>query len=54
MKYKVEFARFCTMEVETDDKQEAENMAAVMEDEEIESKAKDDKGYEIWQVTIAN
>ncbi|MDF2537430.1 MAG: hypothetical protein K0S76_451 [Herbinix sp.] len=51
MKYKVEFARFCTMEVEAETVHDAEDIASVMEDEEIERKAKADNGYEIWQVT---
>ena len=42
MKFKVEFARFCTMEVEAKDFHEADGIATSMDDEEIEQKAKAD------------
>jgi hypothetical protein len=51
MKYQVEFAQFVTLEVEADSKSEAEDQAAVMEDDEIESKGNNDRGWVIWQVT---
>lgn len=52
MKYNVEFAKFVTVEVEADSEKEAEDIAAVMENEEIEngSVGMSGDGYAIWDV----
>lgn len=48
MKYKVELAEFHIIEIEAESKEEAENKAAVMDDEEILSKSVENTGLQIW------
>lgn len=48
MKYKVELVEFHTIEIEAESKEEAENKAAVMDDEEILSKSVENTGLQIW------
>jgi hypothetical protein len=52
MKYNVEFAKFITVEIEADSKKEAEDIAAVMDTDEIEERSVNfnDRGYEIWNI----
>jgi len=47
-KYEVEFANFKTVTIEADSKEEANDKAAIMEDDDIEYKCHTDSGYEIW------
>lgn len=46
-KYEVEFASFRKVVFEADSRQQAQDIAAVMEDEQIERKSSFE-GYEIW------
>lgn len=48
MKYKVELASFYTIEIETESKEEAENKAAVMDDEDILKQSVENTGMVIW------
>ena len=50
MKYKVEFAEFHKIEVEADSKKEAEEKAAVMDDEDILNHSVDNPDMVIWDV----
>lgn len=50
MKYKVEFAEFRKIEVEADSKKEAEEKAAVMDDEDILNHSVENTGMVIWDV----
>ena len=50
MKYKVEFAEFHKIEVEADSKKEAEEKAAVMDDEDILNHSVENTGMVIWDV----
>ena len=50
MKYKVEFAEFHKIEIEADSKEEAEEKAAVMDDEDILKDSIDNSGMVIWEV----
>lgn len=52
MRYNVEFAKFVTVEIEADSKKEAEDIAAIMENEEIENGNVEisGDGYVIWDV----
>ncbi len=50
MKYKVEFAEFCEIEVEADSKKEAEEKAAVMDDEDILNHSVGNTGMVVWDV----
>ena len=52
MKFEIEFAKFTKIEVEAKSKEEAENMAAVMEEEEITEH--DTHEYYIWDITKIN
>lgn len=49
-RFEVEFAKFVTVEIEADNEKEANEKAAMMEDEDIEYKCIDGKtqGYMIW------
>jgi len=47
-KYEVEFALFRTVEIEADSEVEANEKAAIIEDEEIESNTSKSEGYCIW------
>lgn len=49
-KFEVEFAKFVTVEIEASSKEEANEKAAMMEDENIEYECIDSKtqGYMIW------
>jgi hypothetical protein len=53
MKYKVEFAKFRTVEIEADDKQEAESKALDMDGAEIETEAINNDDYEVWSVILS-
>lgn len=48
MKYKVELAEFHTIEIEAKSREEAENKAAVMDDDEILSKSAGHAEMVIW------
>lgn len=50
MKYKVEFAEFHKIEIEADSKEEAEEKAAVMDDEDILKDSIENFGMVIWEV----
>lgn len=50
MKYKVEFAEFHKIEVEADSKKEAEEKAAVMDDEDILNHSVENTGMVVWDV----
>ena len=50
MKYKVEFAEFHKIEIEADSKEEAEEKAAVMDDEDILKDSIENSGMVIWEV----
>lgn len=50
MKYKVEFAQFHTIEIEAESKKEAEDIAAVLDDEEILRKSIEDTEMVIWDI----
>lgn len=50
MKYNVEFAEFHKIEVEADSKKEAEEKAAVMDDEDILNHSVENTGMVIWDV----
>lgn len=50
MKYKVEFAEFHKIEVEADSKKEAEEKAAVMDDEDILNHSVENTSMVIWDV----
>lgn len=49
-RFEVEFAKFVTVEIEANNEEEANEKAAIMEDEDIEYKCIDRKtqGYMIW------
>lgn len=51
MKYKVELAEFHTIEIDADNKKEAEEKAAVMDDEDILNKSIENTGMVIWNVS---
>ena len=51
MKYKVELAEFHTIIVEASSKKEAEQMVAVMDDEDILKQSVENTGMEIWCVS---
>lgn len=48
MKYKVELAEFHTIEIEAENKEEAENKVAVMDDEDILKQSVENTGMVIW------
>ena len=50
MKYKVEFAEFHKIEVEADSKKEAEEQAAVMDDEDILNHSVENTDMVVWDV----
>ena len=50
MKYKVEFAEFHKIEVEADSKKEAEEKAAIMDDEDILNHSVENTGMVVWDV----
>lgn len=50
MKYKVEFAEFHKIEIEADSKEEAEEKAAVMDDEDILKDSIKNSDMVIWEV----
>lgn len=50
MKYKVEFAEFHKIEVEADSKKEAEEKAAVMDDEDILNHSVENTDMVVWDV----
>jgi|GEM_PF-2560714 len=52
MKYKVKFAKFVTIEIEAESKEEAEDKAAVMEDEEVEAIAGNNHEMAIWDIGL--
>ena len=49
-RFEVEFAKFVTVEIEADNEEEANEKAAIMEDEDVEYKCIDSKtqSYMIW------
>ena len=47
-RYEIEFARYYKVEILADDKKAAEEIAAIMEDEVIESGEKGD--FDIWNI----
>lgn len=51
MKYKVELAEFHTIIVEASSKKEAEQVVAVMDDEDILKQSVENTGMEIWGVS---
>ena len=51
MKYKVEFAEFHKIEVEANSKKEAEEKAAVMDDEDILRDSVENSGMVVWNVS---
>lgn len=51
MKYKVEYAQFHTIEIEAESKDEVQDIAAMMDDEEIIQKDTSDGGMVIWEIT---
>ena len=51
MKYKVKFAEFHSVMVEADSKKEAEEKAAVMDDEDILKNSIENSGMEIWNIS---
>lgn len=48
MRYRVRLAEFREIDVEAESKREAENIVAVMEDDEIIQKSVNHTGMEIW------
>lgn len=48
MKYRVELAEFHTIEVEAENKKEAEDKVAVMDDEDILKQSVENTGLIIW------
>lgn len=50
MKYKVELAEFHTIEIYADSKKEAEEKAAVMDDEDILHHSVESTGMVIWDI----
>lgn len=54
MKYKVEFAEFHTIEIEAESIKYAEDIAAVMEDEEIFNKSVEHSRMVIWNINEVN
>lgn len=51
MRYKVEFAEFHKIEIEAGSKEEAEEKATVMDDEDILKDSIENSGMVIWEVT---
>lgn len=51
MRYKVEFAEFHKIEIEAGSKEEAEEKATVMDDEDILKDSIENSGMVIWGVT---
>lgn len=51
MRYKVKLAEFHVVEVEAENKQEAEDKVAVMDDEDILKESIENTGMVIWQTT---
>lgn len=49
-KFEIEFAKFVTVEIEANSEEDANEKAAIMEDEDIEYECIDSKtqGYMIW------
>lgn len=48
MKYRVTLAKFLDIDIEADSPQEAEDIAAMMEDEEIYRESTNETSLEIW------
>lgn len=51
MKYKVELAEFRTIEVDAETQDEASDIVAMMDDEDILEKAENDGSMIIWDIT---
>lgn len=51
MKYKVEFAEFHKIIIEADSKKDAEEKAAVMDDEDILRDSVENSGMVVWNVS---